>query len=117
MIKTTAAILSFTAMLFVSTSVFANGQELFTRIGCVSCHDQKKDKRPQSQGPSVYQIKKAYKGDKNALIAFLKNKPDSKPRLADPEYLYEIMKGQLGRVNVLDDKEFAILVDFLMKGG
>lgn len=103
------------ALVFVGTFSTANadvkkGEKYFKRAGCTACHDENKDQSAQGLGPSMKQQSQAYKGNKAALIQFLKGK--GQPKIYPDKF--PIMQGQLGALASYSDDKLGDIADYIL---
>lgn len=106
-----ARVLVAASMLLVSCMAFANqGEALFKANGCPLCHHPRESRMEQGLGPSLAQVAEPYRGDPDAMQAFLRGKAN--PRVL-PEH-FDIMKGQLVRIASLSDEHLSAIVEFIL---
>ncbi|WP_457626480.1 c-type cytochrome [Persephonella sp.] len=84
-----------------------NGESIFRSKGCSSCHQPEVD----YVGPSLKKISSAYKGNKKALLDFLKG--NGKP-VVDPSK-FSIMAPQLNVTKQMSPEDINKLADFILK--
>ena len=107
----TARVLVAASMMIASSIAFASqGEALFKSNGCPLCHHPEEDRMEQGLGPSLAQVAEAYRGDSDAMQAFLRGKAE--PRVF-PEH-FVIMKGRLVRIASLSDEHLNALVEFIL---
>ena len=97
------------ALLATGPSLAQDGQTIFQSKGCTVCHDAQQDRVAMGLGPSLKQISEAYKGQEDALTAFLKGQGE--PKVYPDKY--PIMKGQLAITQALPDDELKALATYL----
>lgn len=102
----------FVAVSFWSVAAYADGKAIFKAKGCAACHHPTKDQRKMGLGPSIKQIKAAYKGNKAALKKFLRGK--AQPRI-DKKKFKMLMKSQLAMIKNLPEAKLNALVNYLLK--
>ena len=92
----------------------ANGEKVFNKLGCTSCHDPVKDQLGAGLGPSLKMIADAYNanGGRDKLLHFF-DKGKKSDALIDPKK-FNIMKTQLKKVKKLSDAEKGDLADFIL---
>jgi len=91
----------------------ANGQKLYKKKGCASCHHPTKDQLAQGMGPSYQQVSAAYKkaSGKAGMEKFLKGEGEA---IVAPEKA-SIMKDQVKKTTKkLSDADRADIVDFIL---
>ncbi|MGD2063853.1 MAG: c-type cytochrome [Nitrospirota bacterium] len=108
--KTLLAVCAIAALFVAVPSYGVDGAEIFQSNGCIVCHDAAEDRVADGLGPSLEAIAATYKGQKDALIRFLKD--EGKPRLHPEEY--PIMEDQLDSIKGLSDDEREALATFLL---
>jgi len=84
-----------------------SGKELYTAKGCVACHQLE----IKTVGPSIKDIAAAYEGNKDGLIAFLKEEAEA---IVDPAQA-AVMKPQLAVTKVLPAEELNAIVDYILE--
>jgi cytochrome c551/c552 len=105
---TALALMAVSFLLLISAVIYAeNGLSTFNKKGCKMCHSISND--ANKMGPSVTQIRKAYKGNLKGLIGYLKGK--GKPKLLPDKY--SIMKTQLKKLENLSGNKLRELAEFL----
>ncbi|PIQ15289.1 MAG: cytochrome C552 [Flavobacteriales bacterium CG18_big_fil_WC_8_21_14_2_50_32_9] len=84
-----------------------SGKELYTAKGCVACHQLE----IKTVGPSIKDIAAAYEGNKDGLIAFLKEEAEA---IVDPAQA-AVMKPQLAVTKALPTEELNAIVDYILE--
>ena len=84
-----------------------SGKELYTAKGCVACHQLE----TKTVGPSIKDIAAAYDGNKDGLIAFLKEEAEA---IVDPAQA-AVMKPQLAVTKALPTEELNAIVDYILE--
>jgi len=84
-----------------------SGKDLYTAKGCVACHQVE----TKTVGPSIKDIAAAYDGNKDGLIAFLKEEAEA---IVDPAQA-AIMKPQLATTKALPAEELNAIVDYILE--
>ncbi len=107
--KTFGAVFLIFLFLFV-TAAFSDtkqGEEIFKSKGCVFCHKQKST---SGTIPSLFELSKAYKGEKDQLIRYFRGEahPIVRPERA------VTMKRQIEKTKALSDSERGDLADFIL---
>jgi len=77
-----------------ATDAMAEGRDLYMSLECKNCHDPEKDQIAVGMGPSLQRIAKAYAGDEDGLVKFLKS--EAKPRISPENYM--VMETQLAMI-------------------
>lgn len=83
-----------------------SGEEIFTAKGCVACHQLE----TKTVGPSLKEIAAAYDGNKDGLIAFLKEEGEA---IIDPAQA-AVMQPQLAVTKALPQAELDALTDYML---
>lgn len=83
-----------------------SGEELFTSNACQACHQA----NAMLVGPSLKDIATAYDGNKDAIIAFLKEEAEP---IVEPEKADQ-MKPQLATTKAMSDEQLNVLVDYII---
>lgn len=83
-----------------------SGENLFSGKGCVACHQLEN----KTVGPALKDIATAYDGNKDGLIAFLKEEAEA---IVDPAQA-AIMKPQLATTKALPAEELNAIVDYIL---
>ena len=84
----------------------ADGEAIFKKKGCMSCHQPNAD----TVGPSLKKIAQAYAGKKDQLVKYLKGQA---PAIVDPAKA-AIMMAQLATIKGLSDAELEALADYIL---
>ncbi len=82
------------------------GADLFKGSGCVACHQLDN----KVVGPSLVEIAAAYDGNKDGMIAFLKEEGDA---IVDPSQ-YAVMQANLAITKGMSDEDLGALADYLL---
>ncbi|PKP46934.1 MAG: cytochrome C552 [Bacteroidetes bacterium HGW-Bacteroidetes-12] len=83
-----------------------SGKNLFSGKGCVACHQLEN----KTVGPSLKDIAAAYDGNKDGLIAFLKEEAEA---IIDPAQA-AVMQPQLAATKALPAEELNAIVDYIL---
>lgn len=83
-----------------------SGKNLFSKKGCVACHQL----ATKTAGPSLNEIAAAYDGNKDGLIAFLKEEAEP---IVDPAQA-AIMKPQLAVTKNFKPEELDAIVEYIL---
>ena len=84
----------------------ADGEAIFKKKGCTSCHQPNAD----TVGPSLKKIAQAYAGKKDQLVKYLKGQA---PAIVDPAKA-AMMTAQLATIKGLSDAELEALADYIL---
>jgi cytochrome c len=106
----TSGVIFFIFLWFFVTVAFSadnQGEEIFKSKGCIFCHKQN---GPSGTIPSLSELGKAYKGNKEQLIRYLKGEADP---IVKPERAV-VMKRQIEKTKAMSDSERADLADFML---
>jgi cytochrome c551/c552 len=97
--------------LFFAAALSANqqGKAIFKSKGCALCHKQ--DGPSRGSIPSLSELAKAYRGQKDRLIQYLKGSAD--PILIPKRAI--AMKRPLRKTKALSDSERSALADFILQ--
>lgn len=82
------------------------GNAVFTEKACTVCHASDS----KTVGPSLMDISKAYGGNNEGMVAFLKEEADA---IVDPA-MFAVMQANLAITKEMDDKALNDLVAFIM---
>jgi len=94
-------------LIFYSFTVLAEeGEKIFKRFNCGSCHYQKEE----GFAPSLKSISKAYKNKKGNLLKYLKGEAKA---IIDPDR-EDFMKPYIKQTKSLENKDLENLADFLL---
>jgi len=83
-----------------------SGDKLFNDNGCVACHQLE----TKTVGPALKDIAKAYDGNKDGLIAFLKEEGEA---IVDPAQA-AVMQPQLAVTKALAQNDLNSMVDYIL---
>jgi cytochrome c551/c552 len=106
----TLGVVFFTFLLFFAAAAFSadkQGEEIFKSKGCIFCHKQKST---SGTIPSLPELAKAYKGEKEQLIRYFKGEA---PPIIKPERAVT-MKRQIEKTKAMSDAERTDLADFIL---
>lgn len=84
-----------------------SGEAIFSGKGCVACHQLEN----KTVGPALKDIAAAYDGNKDGLIAFLKEEAEA---IVDPAQA-AVMQPQLAVTKALPAEELNALVDYMLE--
>lgn len=84
-----------------------SGENLFSGKGCVACHQLEN----KTVGPALKDIAAAYDGNKDGLIAFLKEEAEA---IVDPAQA-AVMQPQLAATKALPAEELNAIVDYILE--
>ncbi|MDT8413136.1 MAG: c-type cytochrome [Vicingaceae bacterium] len=88
------------------TEATISGEQVFTSKGCVACHQLEN----KTVGPSLKDIATAYDGNKEGLIAFLKEEGEA---IVDPAQA-AVMQPQLAVTKALPADELEAITDYML---
>lgn len=83
-----------------------SGEQIFTSKGCVACHQLE----TKTVGPSLKTIAEAYDGNKDGLMAFLKDEAEA---IIDPAQA-AVMQPQLALTKALPAAELEAITDYML---
>lgn len=83
-----------------------SGEQIFTSKGCVACHQLE----AKTVGPSLKTIAEAYDGNKDGLMAFLKDEAEA---IIDPAQA-AVMQPQLALTKALPAAELEAITDYML---
>jgi cytochrome c551/c552 len=107
--KTSVAVFFIFLFLFVTATFSADkqGEEIFKSKGCIFCH---RLEGTSSTIPSLPELAKAYKGEKEQLIRYFKG--DAHP-IVQPQRAVA-MKRQIEKTKAMSDSERTDLADYIL---